>query len=436
MTDVQRSSFVVIAELPLLAVPEFKGWNPGPLPLTWQHGANQPTIRLDADQRQQYFSPRVNQRLYPDHKRFWKDCSSDDDRVSELRFIEVLLVSKEFQAGPRLFVMLHGSGSSQPLFSLMAEVRLWSEELSNIVSHELGADFISAESERSIRKFTEIFGVMNDSRMSVFGSEHEWPTSMQNAWVLAQKWLGTRATSPTASHLRRISDAGGVIEASNEVSVVIAQDGAGVVAIGSGFGDDPFLNWANGQPPTSASVGGYTQLLVHTIYADCFLMGLQQSSGLNEIADRFGAISGKAPRLSDLRSLERWFAVFKSEVWWHQITELSEANEFLGSFQKHHDLDDLMDEVSRDLGYLSDQIQTQNTVISSVAISFLTLILFPLTITIAAIGAIVPNQWNAYEKVLAYLASVPVSLLIGIGIAACIPQFGKFVIDVFRRGDE
>lgn len=433
MNEVLRSSFLVVAELQLITEPTFEGWSEGPLPLAWRGEIGESPLRMDAEQRQQYFSPRVKRRLYPGDRRFWKQCSYKSQGMTKVKFIEALFVPEEYEAGPRIFVVLHGSGPTQPVFPLMAEIRKWSDELVDVTSAELDKDVLSSESGEGVRRFSQIFAAMSESRLSVFDCEDDWGVPMQTAWVLAQKWLGAVVSSPTASHLRHVRDTGGMIEASNEVSVVLVPDGAGVVAVGAGINADPFDDWIINQPPKSVTLGGYTQLMVHTIYADCFLMALQQSSGLNEIADRFGVISGDVPRLADLRNLERWFAVFRSEVWWHQITELSEANELLRAFQRQHDLDDLMEEVGRDLGYLSDQIQTQNTVISSVAISLLTLILFPLTVTIAAVEALVPSRADAIQKLLAFLASIPIALLVGIGIAACIPRYMRFVVDAFRR---
>jgi hypothetical protein len=136
------------------------------------------------------------------------------------------------------------------------------------------------------------------------------------------------------------------------------------------------------------------------------------------------------PRLSKVFALDKEFASFKAFVWWHQITEEETANRVLRAYQIRHALDDLLGEVSRDLGHYASQIQTLSTARSSAAVTVLTVTLFPLTVLLGVAAAVVPGSASWWEKCLLYGASVPLSLLVGLGILSTMGGYLQFLRDV------
>ena len=165
-----------------------------------------------------------------------------------------------------------------------------------------------------------------------------------------------------------------------------------------------------------ASVAIPVQFQAHTVLVDCFALGMLQRAGLNAIADSFAAMADTKPRLSKIFALDEEFASFKAFVWRHHITEEETANRVLRAYQIRHALDDLLDEVSQDLGHYASQIQTLSTARSSAAVTILTVTLFPLTVLLSVATAVVPGDASWWEKCLLFSASVPLALLIGIGI--------------------
>ena len=430
-TEVSRGSFVVIGELEGNRGIDFTAWHPGPLPLRFgQIGSGQP-FAIDRKTRSDYFSARVVDRLYPEGQRFWKVARSDGD-VTELRFIEVVYFHEGGSDKASYYVMLHASLTGSALFALTSLVSDVRKSFLNIAVLELipGAqDQFELELRRTYSLSTALIPAGSKSTIPDID---EWTPPEQVAWALASRWSGSASTAPPQAALDRVDQSGGLIRAKRNVAIVVDRNGAGVAIADSPDADDPFTEWVASRAPKHGSLADFTQLQVHTYFTDCFLLALQQASGLNSIADSFAAISDRRPRLRDLGRIEARYSLFKTRVWRHQVTEESTANELLAVFQRQHGLDDLLGEVDRDLNYLSAQIQTEAAARSGSAVMMLTLVLFPLTIAIAIITSLISPSMGAWEKLLAYLVTIPLSLAIALVITLLIPRYFEFLRDVFR----
>jgi hypothetical protein len=228
---------------------------------------------------------------------------------------------------------------------------------------------------------------------------------------------------------------GARVNLTKDIVIIIAHDGCSMVGISDLMEDpDPFDNWLHRDAAVGDSTSiTFSELLWHSVFVDCILLGMQQRSGLNRIADRFAGLTDHRPRISEMLSLEQSFAEFKAAVWWHQVTEERAANQVLRAFQREHSLDDLLTELGRDLSHYSDQVQTLNVARSSAAITVLSLTLLPITVLLYIFQSILPSNASDFLRVCVYLASVPIALMVALGIASVMPGYLELLHDIVRR---
>jgi hypothetical protein len=241
-------------------------------------------------------------------------------------------------------------------------------------------------------------------------------------------------TYPDQKELSRLSDDPTFFEPASGLAVAVDHDGAAIVVdLDRDSETDVFGTWARGEPAELASgAAASVQFQAHTVLVDCFVLGMLQRAGLNGIADSFAAMADSQPRLANVLALEKEFASFKAFVWWHHVTQEETANRVLRAYQIRHGLDDFLAEVARDLGQYSSQIQTLSAARSSAAVTILTVTLVPLTVLLAIIVAVLPSDYPWWAKCLALGASVPLALLVGIGVLSFMKGYLEFLRDVIR----
>jgi hypothetical protein len=405
------ASIALFCEFQSETPPDLREWHDGPLPVALQQRGG-PTLTSDAEGRLSYFAARVGPTLYPIGRRHWRHRPEG--------FAEVIAPAP---GGHTYVVVVHNPlGTDLTVEDAVVRIAHETESLNELVGGMFFPQVAPDHRGHTRRAFWLVFAAASHARTGA---------SIDSASAALMLSRGT-SVPPDRHELDRVAAEGSLFEPDPGLVVAVEHDGAAlVVDIGSDVPVDSFEPWSRQEPvdPT-ASLAISEQFQAHTVLVDCFALGMLQRAGLNAIADSFAAMADTKPRLSKVFALDEEFASFKAFVWRHHITEEETANRVLRAYQIRHALDDLLDEVSQDLGHYASQIQTLSSARSSAAVTILTVTLFPLTVLLSVATALVPDDASWWEKCLLFGASVPLALLIGVGILSTMKGYLQFLRDV------
>ena len=404
------ASIALLCEYNSEVSPDLNDWQEGPLPLSLRQPQGS-TLTSDTQGRLSYFSARVGSTLFPSRRRHW--------RRRDEGFAELIAPT---QGGKTYIVIVHSPlGDHHSVDDAAACVTHAAEGLNNLVGEMLFPRIPPQQRTQARRTYWLVFAAASH------------PSGRASLEPLSMALMFSRGSSvvPDQDELMRLTAEGSLFEPDLGLAVAVEHDGAAIVVDVDGAVPNSFEWWSQGEPADpSLSAAPAVQFQAHTVLVDCFALGMLQRAGLNAIADSFAAMADVQPRLSKVFALDKDFASFKAFVWWHHITEEETANRVLRAYQIRHALDDLLDEVSRDLGHYASQIQTLSTARSSAAVTILTVTLFPLTVLLSFATALVPQGASWWEKCLLFGASVPLSLLIGVGVLSTMKGYLQFLRDV------
>ena len=417
-----RGSFVAIRELRFGRRPDLGSWKPGPAEFLVREDDH--IVRHGASDRLLYFSARVESALYGGGRRMWLEDARLADNPSETCVMEMVLFRVRAEGDWRGLVVAHLPLPADIDRAVAAidvapsQIGVWAEQRPELRVAGL-------RTSRRDRSYVFSFERVAARDQGVATAERVgWSLAARRSFERAPDW---------AEAIDRLREQGGVHTLVRRASLVVHRAGAAVVVNDTG----PFRSLLDANPSDEPTgLAERAQASCHTVFTDACLLGMMQRVGLHSIADESVRLSSARPSVRGLINLEADFARFKSTYWWHQITEEEEANIILRGFQTHHGLDDLLAEVGRDLGHFAAQVQTLSAARSGAALGLLTLVLFPLTVLVAFAQAVLPQGTGLLLTTLVFVATVPLSLLLGLGIAAAIPGQLSFLRDVFAAGRE
>jgi len=423
---VSRGSLIVIQECLVLGTISLTEWSDGPLPLSVTNGEGIET-RSGETERLDYFSHRIASALYPVGRRKWRHFANG--------FLEVLAPAENVPDSTYLVVWHRSLGDIYEASIAADEVLNTIETMQSLVAPAMA---LNAESLKVIRSFYMVSGVIDEFALGVLPSQYNdvWTIPEQYAWRLATLINSEFGDTPPLDEISNLRRNGARVNLTNDLLIMVEHDGCSLVGVADADeSPDPFESWLAGESAHDDSQLTFVELEWHTIFLDCFLLGILQRSGLNRIADQFAGLTDHQPKISEMLKLERSFAEFKAAIWWHQVTEERAANQVLRAFQREHSLDDLLAELGRDLSHYSDQIQTLSVARSSAALTVLSLTLLPITVILYIIQSVVPANSGDFLRIGAYLLSVPIALVLAFGLAALIPGYLELLRDVVRRSE-
>jgi hypothetical protein len=422
-----RGSLVVIQECQIRGTISLAEWSDGPLPLSVTNGDGIET-RSGETERLDYFSHRVAAALYPAGRRRWRHFANG--------FLEVLAPAENLPDSTYLVIWHQSLGDSYEASIAGDDVLNAIEAMQTLVAPAMT---VERECLRVVRSFYMVSGVIDEFARGVLPSQYDdtWTIPEQYAWRLATLINSEFGDTPPLDEMSNLKRNRARVNLTKDLLVIVEHDGCSLVGVTDEHeSPDPFESWLAGDSAHDDSQLTFVELEWHTIFLDCFLLGILQRSGLNRIADQFAGLTDHQPRVSEMLKLERSFAEFKAAVWWHQVTEERAANQVLRAFQREHSLDDLLAELGRDLSHYSDQIQTLSVARSSAALTVLSLTLLPITVILYIIQSVVPANWGDLLRIGAFLLSVPIALALAMGLAALIPGYLELLRDVIRRSDK
>lgn len=431
--EVLRSSYAVLREFHLDAVPVLTEWGSGPLPLAFAGARQHDKLSMDKVTRLSYFADRIGTSLYD--ARYWRTFDTTTDAGTRRWLLELLLVDAWLSSDVRCIFVAHCDVVAGPVSSVASAVRDTAPILADLFEASTGVRPKDNESGGD-RVFSVCFSLIDERAARPLPDDYStWETKEQVAWCTACKWPGTTSSLPSRREIEDLRSQGCVLNPLRRLSMVVHHNGAGIVATTSNAATNVFPHWTAGEASPGKGNNEYAELQVHTLFVDCFIVGLLQRAGLNGIADRFSLMANHRPRVHEMMDLERAFAEFKSAIWWHQVTEESTANDLLRAFQTQYRLDDMLAEVGRDIAHYSGQIQTLSNARGTAAVTVLTIVIVPLTVLCYLVTSLLPASASGVQKTLAFLGTVPASLFVGLGVAALIPGYVSFLRDVFFAGD-
>lgn len=360
-----------------------------------------------------YLSPRVDAALYHADVRCWT-------RAGE-RIVELLAMGHDpsSPAAPTHLFVVHGAlhpGRSSA--DAQEEIRAATDEsLAEFGIRRVGRAFHLAA---VVHPPSGLFAAAE-----VDGID---PQRALTAWQLATM----RTDEPSHAELSRLVATQNLSEPTADMTLVVHHDGAALVLCDDVTDvEEPFASWLEGKPADDVA-SSEVQWHVHTILTDCVLLGLLQRAGLNALADRVADVATRRPDVETMLALEEAFARFKASVWWRHVSEEETGNLVLQAFQNKHRLADLLDNVAQGLTQYSGQVQAMSAALSSAAVTILTVTVFPLTVLIAFITAVVPESASFLIKLVAYFLTIPVTLGVGLLVASWIPHYLPFLRSTLR----
>jgi hypothetical protein len=430
--DVLGGSFVAFVEVGPEATNRTSGWTAGPAPFRYPGASTKVAGQIDSVR---FLSPRVRSAIYDDSVRRWT--------VSGRLILEIIPLPTTSPRGPSSsthVLIVHGQLDPEALargglsLHIRATVDAALEHLTVIAQgHRFHLIFVIDRPERGRQVRSDL---------------SPRPAYDKTRAVLAWQVATMRDTDePADGTLDRLAADRHLIEPTRDVAVLVTHGGIGVVVTDALTPGEslPFASWLDqsGEESSDVQLSGdstvgpvaHVQWNVHTTLADSVLLGLLQRAGLNALADRMASVASRNANVDTLRDLELVFGRFKAAVWWHNISEEETVNVVLRAMRDQHGMDDLFAEVTDGLNSYAQRVQGASTALAGAAVTILTLTLFPVTVAVALAAALVPDSASTTVKILAFVACVPVSLLSGLGVAAIIPGYLKFLSSTFRSRD-
>lgn len=321
-----------------------------------------------ADVRSAYFNDRSGQALYgSDRVHRWVvpgEGSAVFDSGLDVIGLEVIRA-----AGPHLdrngFVIIHGRmpPSSVELvedlhrLSLIgadsAPLRRWCDEALD-GSGAVCPDIKRAMTMTYVTPATELVSPLSQAYSA-------WPASLQWLWLLA-------STTPADAYLPAPEALAGLAESLVRLSagwqVLVLRDG--VAFLGSGADMGPAYRLF--QDP---------EFHFRSIYLDTLLLGQLQRLILTRIADELAAVADPHLDLQRLIRLEHELTAFRNVFWWRHLGPQWHANALLGAYQMQHEIPDLLEQISNELGDYSSKAERSATQRSEALLGVLAVVSLP-----------------------------------------------------------
>jgi len=413
-------SAVLFIELEVSNTAFLLNWHAGPAPFDFETTSAYEDDR-DPESSARYLSKRVHQALYAPGSRHW---IRRDRAIVEL----LPLPQQDGLAGRATHIAVVHVGLVECFSVEDLVVQLepaTSEALSGLPVGHRGRSF-------------HLVGLLHlDPGILAQGRRPDSDYDQERALVAWQVSTLRPGDDPPQGELERLAAGRQLLEPTADMTLVVHHDGASLVLSDEPESDSetPFQAWLEDTVP-EPSVSAQVQWHLHTTITDAVLLGLLQRTGLNALADRVAQAAAATPDVKTMVALQTAFARFKGSFWWRHVSEEETVNLVSKAIRERHGLDELFEEVNEALSQYSEHVQGISVALSSAAVTILTLTLFPLTVMVALITAITPASASLGLKLVAYLSSVPLSLGVGLCVAAFIPGYLRFLRSTFQSRSE
>ena len=353
------SGVIFVTPVDLVAIPP---WERGPMPFA------EGGVVATADVRSGYFNDRSGQALYgSDRVHRWAASGAGlefPDPAFDVIGVEVIRAP-----GTHLhrngFVIVHGRMPPSGVdlvdelhrLSLIgtdsAPLRRWCDEVLDR-SGAVSANIKRAMTMTYVTPATELVSPLS-------GAYSAWPASLQWLWLLA-------STTPADAYLpapeARAALAESLVRLSAGWQALVLRDG--VAFLGSGPDMGPAYRLF--QDP---------EFHFRSIYLDTLLLGQLQRLILTQIADDLAAVSDPYLDPQRLVNLEHELTKFRNVFWWRHLGPQWHANALLGAYQRQHEIPDLLDQISNELGDYSSKAERSATQRSEALLGVLAVVSLP-----------------------------------------------------------
>jgi hypothetical protein len=394
-----RCAAIVVAPVDLLEPP---AWEAGPLPVS------EGSVVASAELRRGYFNERAATALYGGGRlhrliggEHGRERSRDHFAVTGVELLRVpggerrnalLAVHGEIQADGLAAVetlarIAHlGNGASQ--------ARAFLDELLD----GCGTVMSGLKRATTITLATPAAG-LSDAPLGTPAFD-AWSPELQWLWLLA-------SATPPGDYLPAPEDGANLLDAiirlSASWSVLVLRDGAAY--LGSG-------------PDMSSAyrLAGDAEFHFRTIYLDALLVAQSQRLQLTRIADELAALADPMSDPAPLLQLERELTSFRNVYWWQHLGPQWHANHLLAAYQDRHQITELFDQVTDELGDYSRKAHTAATQRTEALVGVLAVIGLPLGAALEIVHALGVDdpRWIAFALALAVLLIASI-LLTGAG---------------------
>ena len=400
MSTFARGFAIVVAPVDLLELP---AWEQGPLPVT------KDGVVASAELRRGYFNERSASALYGPG-RLHREMGSEHGLGQSYDRFEV--------AGVELLHLPTSRGRRNALLAVHGEVHADGlglvETLARIAY--LGTDVSAPRS--FLDKLLEgcgtvMSGLKRATTMTlatpatgVLEAPLESPT--YDAWgaELQWLWLLASATSPEdylPAPENRAELLGSLIRLSASWQVLVLRDGTAYLGSGADMSSTYRL-----------STDG--EFHFRTVYLDALLVAQAQRLQLTRIADELAALTDPMGDPAPLLRLERQLTAFRNVYWWQHLGPQWHANKLLRAYQANHEIDELFQQVTDEIGDYSRKAHTAATQRTEALVGVLAVVGLPLGAALELVHGLGVHDpwWIAFALSLAALFIAAI-LLTGAG---------------------
>ncbi|MDP9257878.1 MAG: hypothetical protein M3Q31_15175 [Actinomycetota bacterium] len=378
MNTFARCSAIVVVPVDLLELP---AWEPGPLPVSL--GSSVASAAL----RRSYFNERAATALYGSGRLHrWMGAEHGRKRSCdrfEVAGVELLCVPARGDRRNALLAV-HGEIQADGLDAVETLTRI--AQLGNGGSQarafldELldgcGSVMSGLKRATTITLATPAAG----SLAAPLGSPafDAWNPDLQWLWLLAS------ATLP-GDYLPAPEDGkgmlGSIIHLSANWKVLVLRDGAAYLGSGADMS-------------SAYRLADDAEFHFRTIYLDALLVAQSQRLQLTRIADELAALADPMSDPAPLLRLERELTAFRNVYWWQHLGPQWHANRLLSAYQAGHEITELFDQVTDELGDYSRKAHTAATQRTEALVGVLAVVGLPLGAALELVHALsVDNPW-------------------------------------------
>jgi hypothetical protein len=400
MSTFARCLAIVVVPVDLLELP---AWEPGPLPVS--HGS----ITASAELRRSYFNERaatalygigrIHRRIGPGHGH---ERSFDRFAVAGVELLRVPARGNRRNA----LLAVHGEIQADGLEAVRTLARV--AQLGDGVSQARAFLDELLEGRGSVMSGVKRATTLTLATPSAEMLAAPLRSPAYDAWSpdLQWLWLLASATVP-GDYLPAAEDGAGflasVIHLSASWKVLVLRDGAAY--LGSGADMSPAYRLADD-----------AEFHFRTIYLDALLVAQSQRLQLTRIADELAALADPMSDPAPLLRLERELTAFRNVYWWQHLGPHWHANHLLRAYQGGHEIVELFDQVTEELGDYSRQAHTAATQRTEALVGVLAVVGLPLGAALELVHALgVHSAWWIALALAAAVLMIAGILLTGAG---------------------
>jgi hypothetical protein len=366
---------VVLYPVEVVGVP---AWSAGPLPLPVPASAGVPHRVTDARARSSYFEPHLGPVLYgaPDRPVRWhlELTGATVGGITALA-VELWRPPRPATDGTAL-AFVHYALREDPVAALASVTTVGVEP-----GHPT-REAVNSVLAPAARLRAGLWRALSVSFVSFRRGPRRRMSARYRHWPADRQWLWSMASSTTEARYPPdpVDEAAfrGTVHLSTDWRALVLRDGAAFVGLGR-------------HTPGRGEFLDFGAVLVPSVYADVFALGLAQRQALRDFAQDLALLRETGPAQLELTELEQRLARLRNTLWARRVNSGGVANALLEGFHRQNGMVELLQQIEHGLDRSTRLVQAESALRREVAVNVITTVGLPPGLVFAAGAMLAPG---------------------------------------------